>query len=131
MWREGKTVMMWRGALLQFISTRFNFFFFQFFYRSDICDPKSPVANWILCPTRRCDESFCGFTRVSDTCGLYRWTSAATFDRPGAVVFAVFMSFWGELWQCFLLYTVKNKIPVFVSRVYYIYIYEGWKSLFI
>eukprot|EP00102_Acyrthosiphon_pisum_P020071 XP_016657281.1 PREDICTED: anoctamin-2-like [Acyrthosiphon pisum] len=65
----------------------------------DICDPKSQVANWILCPTRRCNASFCGFTRVLDTCGLYRWTSAATFDRPGAVVFAVFMSFWATAFQ--------------------------------
>lgn len=62
----------------------------------DICDPKSPVAEWILCPTRQCEAGFCGFTRVLDTCGLYRWTSAATFDRPGSVAFAVFMSFWGE-----------------------------------
>ncbi|XP_026815958.1 anoctamin-5-like [Rhopalosiphum maidis] len=65
----------------------------------DICNPKSQVADWILCPTRRCNISFCGFTRVLDTCGLYRWTSAATFDRPGAVVFAVFMSFWATAFQ--------------------------------
>ncbi|XP_025191123.1 anoctamin-5-like [Melanaphis sacchari] len=65
----------------------------------DICNPKSQVADWILCPTRRCNVSFCGFTRVLDTCGLYRWTSAATFDRPGAVVFAIFMSFWATAFQ--------------------------------
>ncbi|XP_050438605.1 anoctamin-2-like isoform X2 [Adelges cooleyi] len=74
----------------------------------DICDPMSQVADWILCPTRKCDNQFCGFTRVLDTCGLYRWTSAATFDRPGAVVFAVFMSFWATAFQ--QLWTVRGDI---------------------
>lgn len=80
---------------------------------SDICDPRSSVANWILCPTRPCDANYCGFTRVLDTCGLYRWTSAATFDRPGAVVFAIFMSFWGESqrdfnYRLFYIYTASE-----------------------
>lgn len=54
------------------------------------------MSNWVLCPTRPCDLGYYGFTRVWDTCDLYRWTSAATLDRPGAVIFTVFMSFWGE-----------------------------------
>ncbi|XP_050531471.1 anoctamin-7-like [Daktulosphaira vitifoliae] len=65
----------------------------------DICNQHSEVADWILCPTRKCDSNYCGFSRVLDTCGLYRWTSAATFDRPGAVVFTIFMSFWATVFQ--------------------------------
>ncbi|VVC37510.1 Anoctamin,Anoctamin, dimerisation domain [Cinara cedri] len=92
-WLIGPAIAGLVWFLYGFISTR------QDSPTQDICDPKSPVANWILCPTSRCDAGHCIFTRVLDTCGLYRWTSAATFDRPGAVVFAIFMSFWATAFQ--------------------------------
>lgn len=114
-WRANVIEMLKKKKLEQnltlfYVHNKVIFRFWILFSR-DICDPGSQVADWILCPTRRCDASFCGFTRVLDTCGLYRWTSAATFDRPGAVIFAVFMSFWGE-------YT-KAVSLVFICTLYF------------
>lgn len=76
----------WVSSDSEFLSRQLHCSFFS----KEICNVSDAGGTW-MCPN--C-EKFCDYWQLKKSCPLSKFTY--TFDNFATVVFAIFMSFWGE-----------------------------------
>ena len=66
-------------------------YIYFFLHSGEVCDKNSETGKKIICP--ECPQ-YCPFKQLSESCHLYN--VSYLFDNDFTVLFALFMSLWGE-----------------------------------